>query len=138
MRRQRTTCWFAQTVLRPLGFETVDHRSTVRKSAKKSRRTAGKILVQLFFMPDSCLLKLSCCVVTQYLHISVVGHLWCASLCFLTGLSTFKGTAGNATCFPLTVSAMVCRSRAMLTLRCMRKKVTVPHFQMTSVPLSFR
>lgn len=44
-------------------------------------------------------------------------------LCVSTGLSTFKGTTGNATCFPLTVSPMVCRSRPTSTLLCMKKKV---------------
>lgn len=53
----------------------------------------------------------------------------CSSLsyfpCVSTGLSTSNGTTGNATCFPLTVSPMVCRSRPTSTLLCMKKKVNV-------------
>lgn len=45
--------------------------------------------------------------------------------CVSTGLSTFSGITGNATCFPLTGSPTVRRSRPTLTLLCMKKKVNV-------------
>lgn len=45
--------------------------------------------------------------------------------CVSTELSTFKGTTGNATCFLLTASHTVYRSRPTPTLLCMKKKVSV-------------
>lgn len=48
----------------------------------------------------------------------------CASL--QTGLSTFIGTTGNATCFPSTASATAPRGSPASTSPCTRKKVKAP------------
>lgn len=61
----------------------------------------------------------------------------CSSLnyfpCVPTGLSTFSGTTGNATCSPLTASPTACRSRPTSTLLCMKKKVNVIIFRLVKL-----
>lgn len=63
----------------------------------------------------------------------------CSSLnyfpCVPTGLSTFNGTTGNATCFPLTASPRVCRGRPTSTLLCMKKKVNDVIFTLLKLTL---
>lgn len=74
MRRLTTTCWFAQTVLSPLWYETVDRRNTAPESARRWRKisTAGNFhFVGLSLRKAYSLVPLTPPAWTQYLHISV-------------------------------------------------------------------
>lgn len=103
MRRQTTTCWFAQTVLSPRWCETADHRNTAPESARRWRKTsaAGELQslsvflwspAQDFFMTGYCTPHSSSPPV--YLHISVVHHLLISllttSCVFLQGFQLSK------------------------------------------------
>lgn len=54
--------------------------------------------------------------------------------CAPAGLLTFKGTTGNATCFPLTASPTVWRRRPTSTLLCTKKKVSAVTFWRRLLP----
>lgn len=132
MRRLRVTCWFAQTALSPLWYETAGRRNTAPASARRWRKTstAGELHfpknpARGFFMatfPSLLLCTRTIYIFSVFINSSSLNYFLCAS----AGLSTFNGTTGNATCFPLTVSATVCRSRPTSALLCMKKKVSEP------------
>lgn len=65
---------------------------------------------------------------THSIYIFLLFIIWSSLNYFLrasSGLSTSSGATGNATCFPLTASPTVCRSRPTSTLLCTKKKVKV-------------
>lgn len=129
-RRLRATCWFAQTALSHIWYETAGHRSTAPKSARRSRKTST-VGGSHFFLLLSCLwipasfISLSIYIFLLFITGSSPNYFPCVP----TGLSTFKGTTGNATCFLLTASPTVWRRRPTSTSHCMKKKVNAVTFR---------
>lgn len=147
MRRLRTTCWFAQTVLERRWYETADRRSTALASARRSRKTstAGEthflssvssiqhVMVSfvVFSQGHAALTPPALLLYGRSIYIfrlfiavtSQLNYFPCAS----PGLSTSRGTTGNATCSPSTASPTARRSRPTSTSLCTKKKVNPRH-----------
>lgn len=140
MKRQSITCWFVRTALSERWYETADRRSTAPASARKSRKTSAagekpSLSFSAEHFSEPCFLNsLAFPGQIKYLHIFWVFIIWSSFNdfpCVSTGPSTFIGTTGNATCFPLTVSPMALRSSQMPTLLCTKKKVNMSIFRLT-------
>lgn len=132
MKRLKATCWFAQTFLSSHWYEPATQRNAVPGNAKwRKTSTAGELyLVPVFIwfpahgffitrFPQS-----SCCPSGIYTFF-LFYQLFISQVlpgCFSEPL-TFSGTARNATCFLLTVSPTMCRSRPTSTLLYTKKKV---------------
>lgn len=129
MKRPKAIYWSARTARWRRWYKRAARRNTAPESAwswRKNSAAGESQFSEVFKFLRSGILPSMCLLVFTYSRCLSFGHLSSTSLVLLAGLSAFKGTTGNATCFLLTVSPTVCRSRPTSTSLCMKRKVNVP------------